>query len=208
MIRIISWENVKKAFANSGMGHVGESLCSCPICTLYAEIANSTVECPSKLFEAIHYALSLTSDDIDRMSEDSGVKLDEFLRRCREDQDSERGLDTDIVTRLEHYSPADDGETCDLTYEAAQEIKRLREAAEQNAAVIEKAVAWARWYGPWDSGNPDHIAGGDPDDELYNELVRWKRGVPRDNSTSDANDDAFGNFIRAMRNLGSPRSKS
>jgi len=88
MIRIVSWENVKKAFADAGMGHVGESLCGCPICTLYAQIANSTVECPSKLFEAIHYALSLTNADIGRMNEDSGVTLDEFLRRCREDQDA------------------------------------------------------------------------------------------------------------------------
>jgi hypothetical protein len=41
--------------------------------------------------------------------------------------------------------------------------------------VLLKAEQWAKAFGPWDSGNPDHVAGRDPADELYNALVRWAR---------------------------------
>jgi len=40
--------------------------------------------------------------------------------------------------------------------------------------VLSAAEAWATEYGPWRSGNPDHIYG-EPNDVLYNALVRWAR---------------------------------
>lgn len=55
------------------------------------------------------------------------------------------------------------------------ELKRRREANERTNEVLKAAVEWARGYGPWDSGNPDHMAGSEPEDRLYNALVRWKR---------------------------------
>lgn len=45
-----------------------------------------------------------------------------------------------------------------------------------------RAVEFCRAWGPWDSGNPDHVAGGQLYDDLYNDLVRWARddATPRD----------------------------
>lgn len=41
--------------------------------------------------------------------------------------------------------------------------------------VLVAAEAWATEYGPWRSGNPDHVGGGEPETALYNALVRWAR---------------------------------
>lgn len=50
-------------------------------------------------------------------------------------------------------------------------------AADVLDEVLVAAEAWATEYGPWRSGNPDHIAAGGEliDAALYNALVRWAR---------------------------------
>jgi hypothetical protein len=47
-----------------------------------------------------------------------------------------------------------------------------REELKKVSKLGQAVVHFARHYGPWDSGNPDHVAGGDPEAVLYNEAVR------------------------------------
>jgi hypothetical protein len=103
----------------------------------------------------------------------------ESTKMLTEFERAENFLELDLNSKCEMHNPirltiqwADKKGPGRLVAELKDEISGLKEDL---AEVLECAEEWARHYGPWDNGNPDHIAGGAPEDNLYNALVRWAR---------------------------------
>jgi hypothetical protein len=103
----------------------------------------------------------------------------ESTKMLTEFERAENFLELDLNSKCEMHNPirltlqwADKKGPGRVVSELKDELAELKEDL---AEVLESAEEWARHYGPWDNGNPDHIAGGAPEDNLYNALVRWAR---------------------------------